>query len=81
MGLTEPEYVELLGRMLAQGWQVEELEKLLRSIPDAHTFQKIRKLFFEKFHAPFLPAFLQDLNPEHHVRVLNAYRVASRDYQ
>lgn len=81
MGLTETEYVELFGRMLHQGWKVEDLEKLLLSIPDPHTFQKIRKLFLKKFHSPLLPVFLQDLNPEHHVRVLNAYRVASRDYQ
>ncbi len=67
--------------MMKKPHMADEVERLLLSIPDAHTFANIRLLFYEKYNNPFLPSFLIDLNPEKHVRILNAYRRASGDYQ
>ncbi|GEM_PF-2981920 len=73
-------YVDKFGALINQPENVNEVEKLLLSIPDPHTFERIRSLFYEKFNHPLLTTFLQELNPDQHVRILNAYRKAARDY-
>ncbi len=79
--LNELEYVERFGHMMKNPRFAEEVEHLLLTIPDAHTFTKIRRLFYERYKNPFLPSFLYDLNPDKHIRILNAYKIASGDYQ
>jgi hypothetical protein len=79
--MSEREYVEMFGKMMKKPEMVMEVESLILSIPDAQTFSKIRGLFFKRYHVPFLPSFLYDLNPENHVRILNAFEKACSNYK
>jgi len=76
------DYVEQFGALInKQGDNVDEVEELLLSVPDAETFEQIRQKFYKKFHNPLLPTFLHQLAPEEHVRILKAYQFACKDYQ
>ncbi len=73
-------YVDKFGELINQPERALEVEKLLLSVPDPETFERIRTMFYQKFHNPLLTTFLNELTPDHHVRILNAYRHATRDY-
>ncbi len=73
-------YVDQFGKLINQPDNYCEVEQLLLSIPDPKTFELIRSSFYEKFNHPLLTTFLDKLNPDEHLRVLNAYRRAMKDY-
>ena len=73
-------YVDKFGELINQPERALEVEKLLLSVPDPQTFERIRALFYKKFRNPLLTTFLNELKPDHHIRILNAYRYATRDY-
>lgn len=75
------DYVEQFGALIDSPENVDKVEELLLSVPDSKTFEKIRLRFYQRFKLPLLPAFLHQLAPEQHVRILKAYQVACRDYQ
>ncbi len=73
-------YVDKFGELINQPERALEVEKLLLSVPDPETFERIRTMFYQKFQNPLLTTFLNELAPDHHVRILNAYRLATKDY-
>jgi len=79
--MSEIEYVEMFERMRKKPGRVREVEHLLLSIPDAKTFSRIRNLFFQRYRRPFLPSFLDNTDPENHLRILNAFRKACGNYK
>ena len=73
-------YVERFGELINKPDKALEVEKLLLSVPDPKTFESIRTLFYQKFNNPLLTTFLNEMTPDHHIRILNAYRHATRNY-
>jgi hypothetical protein len=79
--MTTQEYVEAFGKMLFESEKGAEVERLILSIPDSTTFQRIRYSFLERYRTPFLPAFLKDQPPETHKRILIAFKKACGNYE
>ena len=74
------DFVEQFGALMNKPDNCIEVEQLMLSIPDPNTFEQIRNLFYVKYNIPFLPSFLGKLSPDQHVRILNAYKRATKDY-
>ena len=75
------DYVERFGELMNKPGNTEEVEKLLLSIPDPITFERIRNHFYIRFNNPFLPTFLDQTTPDQHIKILLAYKKATRNYQ
>ncbi len=73
-------YVNKFGQLIDKPGRTFEVERLLLSVPDPETFERIRKLFYEKYKNPLLITFLNELTPDQHVRILKAYKKATQNY-
>ena len=79
--MTTQDYVEAFGKIFRESGKGTEVERLILSVPDSYTFQRIRHIFLQKYHTPFLPAFLKDQPPEIHKRILLAFKKACGNYE